>query len=111
MNILLIVIVTAVLQYFGPWWTVVLAPFLILLWRPATTSFRSFATGFLAIALLWLAYGLYLHIRSEGAMSNRIAEIFSLPNGILLLTVTSFVGGLLGGFAALSGYFTKKAMP
>ncbi|MCE7042149.1 hypothetical protein [Dyadobacter sp. CY312] len=110
MNIILIVVVTAICQYFAPWWTVALAPFLILLWRPANTSFNAFLTGFAAIALLWFAYGLYLHTSSEGAMSNRIAQIFSLPNGILLLVVTALVGGLVGGFASLSGHFVRRAV-
>jgi hypothetical protein len=110
MNIILIVVLTAICQYFGPWWTVALAPFLIVIWRPSNTSFAAFLTGFTAVALLWLAYGLYLHTSSEGAMSNRIAQIFSLPNGILLLIVTALVGGLVGGFASLSGYFVRKAV-
>lgn len=110
MNIILIVLLTAICQYFAPWWTVALAPFLILLWRPANTSFNAFITGFAAIALLWLAYGLYLHTSSEGAMSNRIAQIFSLPNGILLLAVTALIGGLVGGFASLSGHFVRRAV-
>lgn len=108
MNFVIIFIVTAILQFFTPWWTVALIPFVIAAWRP-TTSFKSFATGFLAIALLWFLYGLYLHISSQGSMSNKIAEIFSLPNGILLLIVTAFVGGLVGGLSGLSGHFARKA--
>lgn len=107
MNFIIIFIVTALLQFFTPWWTVALIPFIIAAWRP-TTSFQSFFTGFLAIALLWFLYGLYLHINSQGAMSNKIAEIFSLPNGILLLIVTTILGGLVGGLAGLSGYFVRK---
>ena len=107
MNFLIIFIVTAILQLFAPWWTIALVPFLIILWRPLT-PLHAFATGFLAIALLWFFYGLYLHISTEGAMSNRIAEIFSLPNGILLLVVTTIVGGIIGGLSGLSGYFVRK---
>lgn len=110
MNLILIIIITAILQYFAPWWTIAFAPFIILFWRPAETSFKAFLIGFAAVALLWLSYGLYLHFSTEGAMSNRIAQIFSLPNGILLLMVTTFVGGLIGGFAALSGCLVRKAI-
>jgi len=108
MNFLIIFIVTAILQLFTPWWIIALVPFLIMIWRPVS-SFKSFATGFLAIAALWFSYGLYLHLDSQGAMSNRIAAIFSLPNGILLLIVTTVVGGLVGGLSGLSGYFVRKA--
>lgn len=107
MNFILIFIVTAVLQFFTPWWTIALVPFLITLWLPASLV-RSFSVSFTAIALLWFIYGLYLHINSEGAMSNRIAEIFSLPNGILLLIVTTVVGGLIAGFSGLSGSLVRQ---
>ncbi len=109
MNLLIILLVTAILQYFGPWWTVALAPFLVLLWRPTSSSFHAFLTGFAAVGILWFGYGLYQHIGSDGAMSNRIAQIFSLPNGLLLLLVTTLVGGLVGGLAALSGCLVRKA--
>ena len=107
MNFLLIFIVTAILQFFTPWWTVSVVPFLVFIWRPLP-SFRAFLISFIAIALLWFAYGLYLHISSDGAMSNRIAQIFSLPNGILLLLVTALVGGLAGGFSGLAGSLMRQ---
>ena len=107
MNFILIFIVTAVLQFFTPWWTIALVPFLMMLWQPASPV-RSFAVSFGAVALLWFTYGLYLHINSEGAMSNRIAEIFSLPNGILLLFATTIAGGLVAGFSGLSGSLVRQ---
>jgi hypothetical protein len=108
MNLIIIIVVAAICQFFGPWWTAALIPFAALAWRPTATSGKAFLTGFIAIAILWLGYGFYLHMNSEGAMSNRIAQIFSLPNGILLLIVTTLVGGLVGGFGGLSGYLTRQ---
>ncbi|WP_221394805.1 hypothetical protein [Dyadobacter sp. NIV53] len=107
MNFILIFVVTAILQFFAPWWTIALVPFLVSLWQPASPV-RSFAISFASIALLWFTYGLYLHINSEGAMSNKIAEIFSLPNGILLLLVTTVAGGLVAGFSGLSGSLVRQ---
>ncbi len=107
MNFLIIFITTAVFQIFAPWWTIALIPFLVNIWRP-TTPMHSFLVSFAAIATLWFGYGLYLHVNSEGSMSNRIAEIFSLPNGILLLVVTTLVGGLVGGLSGLSGFFVNQ---
>lgn len=108
MNFLIIIFITAILQYFTPWWSVALVPFLVMAWRP-TTSIKSFFTGFSAIAILWLGYGLYLHTISEGAMSNRIAQIFSLPNGLLLLLITMILGGLVGGASGMAGALTRQA--
>lgn len=108
MNFVLIFVITAILQFFTPWWTIALVPFLVNLWIPET-SLKAFALSFAAVALLWFFYGLYLHVSTEGIMSDKISEIFSLPNGILLLLVTALVGGLVGGFAGWSGLVIRKS--
>jgi hypothetical protein len=107
MNFALIIILSVVLQIFAPWWTIAVVPFIILVWLPASSS-GAFWTGFGGIALPWLAYGYYLHFISEGSMSDRVAAIFSLPNGILILVVTTLAGGLVGGLAGLSGHFVRQ---
>lgn len=107
MNFIIIIIITALLQVFAPWWVIAIVPFLVFLIRPSTPG-NAFGTGFAAILVLWLAYEFYLHFISDGAMSNRIASIFSLPNGILLLFVAALVGGLTGGLAALSGCLLRR---
>lgn len=107
MNFLIILILTAVLQFFTPWWTIALVPFFIMAWRPAKPGI-SFLTGFLAIALIWFSYGFYLHHVSEGILSNRIAELFSLPGGFVLLIITTLIGGIVGGLGALSGSFIRQ---
>jgi hypothetical protein len=109
MNFLLIFIICALLQWVAPWWIIALVPFLMMTWRGkyATTSFFQ---GFLAIGTLWFTYGLYQHIHSDGAISNRISEIFSLPNGLILLALTTFIGALVGGTAALAGFYLQKSI-
>jgi hypothetical protein len=106
MNFIFILVLTAVLQFFAPWWVIAIVPFIIHLWRP-TEAFKSFWNSFLAIAALWLSYGYYFHLISNGAISDRIALIFSLPNGLLLLLVSAVIGGLTGGFAGLSGFLIR----
>lgn len=107
MNFIIIFIATAVFQFFAPWWTIALIPFLVCTWRP-NSPLRSFVVSFAAIALLWFSYSLYLHVNSEGAMSNRIATIFSLPSGVWLLAVTTLIGGIVGGLAGLTGTFVRQ---
>jgi hypothetical protein len=107
MNFLLILCISALFQLFVPWWAIAIVPFVISLWRP-TSSPHSFWIGFLAIALLWASYGFYLHFVSGGAMSDKVAEIFSLKKGIVFLVVTAGIGGLVGGMSGLSGYLARK---
>ena len=107
MNFLIIALVSAALQLLAPWYVVAIIPFMVFTLRPATTV-KAFWTGFLGIALVWLVYGYYLHFISKGAMSDRIAEIFTLPSGLLLLVLSALVGGLVGGFAGLSGFLIRQ---
>ena len=107
MNFIIILLVTALLQVFSPWWVIAVVPCAIHLWRP-TAAFNSFWISFLAVGALWLGYGYYLHLVSNGAISDRIAEIFFLPNGLLLLFVSAAIGGLVAGFAGLSGFLVRN---
>lgn len=107
MNFLIIAILSAVLQIFTPWWVIAIVPFVVLAWRPVTSR-GAFWAGFAGIAVPWLLYGYYQHFISDGALSDRVAKIFMLPNGILLLLVTAIVGGLVGGFSGLAGYWVRQ---
>jgi hypothetical protein len=107
MNFILIFLIAAVLQWVGPWWLIALVPFLIIVWRGKDAK-SSFFEGFLAIGTLWFVYGLYQHIHSDGAISNRISEIFGLPNGLILLLFTTLIGAIVGGTAALAGLYLQK---
>lgn len=104
MNFLIILIVTALAQLVVPWWVIAVVPFLVFLWKPVSAS-QGFSVSFAAVGLVWLLYGGWQHTRSEGSMSNRIAELFSLPNGLSLLIVVALVGGSVAGLSGLSGYY------
>ncbi|OJV13792.1 MAG: hypothetical protein BGO21_07110 [Dyadobacter sp. 50-39] len=105
MNFLIIAILSAILQIFAPWWVIAIVPFVIVIARPSSGAFWS---GFGGIAVPWLLYGYYQHFISDGALTDRVAKIFMLPNGILLLLVTALVGGLVGGFSGLAGYWVRQ---
>ena len=110
MNFAAIFILTGLLQLFAPWWVIALVPFLVNLLLPRSAA-AAFWQSLLAVALVWLGYGFYLHLVSGGSMSNRIAEIFTLPNGLVLLAIATIAGGLVGGLAGLSGYLIRKILP
>lgn len=107
MNFVLIAVLSVLLQMFAPWWVIAIIPFLVLIWRSAGPS-GAFWTGFLGVAVPWLLYGYYQHFISDGAMSDRVATIFMLPSGTLLLIVTAVIAGLVGGFSALSGHWARQ---
>lgn len=107
-NLLFIFVIAALLQVLLPWWWIA-APvgFAIGFWAKPSSG-AAFWQGFLAIALLWLAYSLLIDWRTEAILSQRIAQMFMLPNRALLLLIVSLIGGLIGGFSALAGSLSSQ---
>ncbi|CAM3794317.1 hypothetical protein MUGA111182_10105 [Mucilaginibacter galii] len=44
-------------------------------------------------------------------LATRVAALFGAPHWLVLLGVTALIGGLVGGTAALSGLYVKRAAP
>ena len=94
-----------------PWWSIVIASFLISL-IISTKGLSSFIAGFLGIAILWFFSATIIDIKTGSILTERIAAIFSLPNTWLLILITTLIGGLVGGFGALTGsYLRNLIMP
>jgi hypothetical protein len=95
------------LQMLLPWWAIAIMPLLagyILCRKPG----RAFWAGFLGIFLLWGIHALVVHIRTDGILSNKIAELFYLPSGILLVFVTAIFGAIPAGLSGLTGFYLKR---
>jgi len=100
---LLIAIVGFIVQLFLPWWSLAIVSFLAALWL-ARKAGPAFGAGFLGIGLGWLLLSGFYHVRNSGLLTTKVATLFKLPNGVLLICVTVLLGALIGGLAALSGF-------
>lgn len=101
-KIILTAIIAYLLQTMFPWWSVVIASFSIS-FIIYTKGSSSFVGGFLGIGILWFILAMISDIRTDSILTERVAQIFSLPNNLLLILITSIIGGLAGGFGALTG--------
>ncbi len=99
-----IVIVAFILELFMPWWCIAIAAFAA---GYALKSNADFLAGLSGIALLWLIKAWMLDASASAPLTERVAAIFSLSKPLLLL-VTVLLGGLVGGFASMSGAALKK---
>lgn len=113
MKFLLSIILTSLLSFIAgiyfPWWTIAIVAFLVAMLIPQTIT-RSFFAGFLAIFLLWAILALWIDIKNDSILSNRVAQLFSLGYSFIIIVVTAFTGALISGLAAISGsaLVTKK---
>ncbi|WP_303309462.1 hypothetical protein [Hymenobacter sp. BT730] len=107
---LLILVLAALAQLFLPWWIITPLCFVLAAWRGHTGG-RAWLAGFGGIGLGWVLVAGWLHVRTEGILSHRVAQLLPLGgNGWLLVLVTAVLGGLVGGFAALAGAWVRQAV-
>jgi hypothetical protein len=103
-----IIIVSYILELFFPWYTIAIAAFIL---GYALKSQANFLAGFLAIGVLWIAKAWLTDSVGDSDLANRVAHIFTLPNKSLLYAFMALVGGLVGGFAALTGALLRRSRP
>ena len=110
MLFLIILILSFASGYFLPWWIVAIISFLTAL-IIGTTAKSSFWQAFIAVLIVWIVLALFKSIPNDHILVKRIAGLFFLPSSWwgVVLALTGLIGGLVGGFAALSGLLVKKA--
>ena len=104
---LLIALLGFILQLVLPWWSLAVVSFLAAWWL-ASRPGSAFWAGFFGIGLGWLVMSLFYNFRNDGLLAGKVATLFKLPHVAILIFVTILIGALIGGLAALSGYFFRK---
>ncbi len=101
-KVVLIAGLSYITEQFLPWWSVVLCAFLVNVLIP-TKSFNAFISGFLGVGLLWLVFAWMIDSSTDSILTEKIAQLFQLNQSGLVVAATAAIGGLTGGFAALTG--------
>jgi hypothetical protein len=104
-QLLAIIALAYILELFLPWYYIAVASFMM---GYVLKSKANFLAGFLAIAILWFVKAWLQDSDGSSDLTERVANIFTLPEKEFLFVVTSIVGGLVGGFAAWSGSLLKR---
>ena len=90
-----------------PWFTPFIVAFLFGLTLGKSKS-NGFLAGFLGVGIFWCLAALIPHLQNGGILTVKIAAMFSSEmdaniTPLVLLIVTSLIGGILGGMTSLSG--------
>ncbi|MFK7953443.1 MAG: hypothetical protein AB8B73_11400 [Ekhidna sp.] len=106
MKLLIRLIAIGVLTYFiSPlsfWWIAMIISFAVCYVSPSS-GLNAFVAGFLGVGLVWIGQSWRMDVANESNFSNVIVELFPINESFYLILVTGLVGGLAGGFSALSG--------
>ena len=112
MKFLAALILTALLAFIAglylPWWGIVIAAFIVALivYQKAGIAFLSAFSG---LFLLWSGLSLWIDTKNESIFSAKIGVLLGVGNNpFLLILITGIAGGLVAGFAAMSGSFLRS---
>ncbi|MFD0792981.1 hypothetical protein ACFQZX_05090 [Mucilaginibacter litoreus] len=103
----IILLLAFVCGYIIPWWVACALAFITAIFL-GKTSAQAFWSGFGGIGLAWLALALLKSIPNDHILADRVAHIFHLSGWKMILAVTVAIGGIAGGFSALSGLMVKR---
>jgi hypothetical protein len=106
--VLSIIILSAILGGILPWWIIAPVAFLIcylfkLKW------YNGFLAGFVALFILWAGVAFFIDHSNEHILSNKISILFfKSVKPFALIAMTGLIGGLVAGFAGMTGAFLVK---
>ena len=111
MKFLVAIILTALLAFIGglflPWWNIAIVALLIAVLLNQNAG-KSFLAGFLGLFLLWGVLAWWINMKNEGILASKIASVLPLGgSAFVLIIVTGIIGGLVAGFAAMSGSYLR----
>ena len=107
MKLFLRLILIAVLTYFFsllfPWWIIVIIGLGVGLLIPGG-SLSNFISGFVGVGIIWMGHAWNLDAQNGSQFTLTILEVLGIfDDPIVLIAFTGFIGGLVGGFATMTG--------
>lgn len=111
LQVVAIIITAYILELFLPWYSIAIAAFIF---GYLLRSDLNFLAGFIAIGFLWFVKAALIDSASTSLLADQVAQIFPLKQKVWLYLVTVVLGGLVGGFAAMTGAALgrkKSALP
>lgn len=111
MKFIVAILLTALLTFaFGlylPWWSMVIASFLVALFIYQKPGW-AFLSGFLAGAILWGVMAAVISGNNDGIMAGKMSELILKKHSPgLLMVLTALLAALPSGAAALSASLLK----
>lgn len=114
MKFLLATILTALLSFIAGiyvplWWFFAVVALLVALLVHQRAG-KAFFAGFLGLFILWFVLIFWMDNGNDGVLSVKIASMLPLGGSKwTLIIVTAIIGGLIAGFAGLSGSYLRSS--
>jgi hypothetical protein len=107
-SILALMLVSLGLGMLLPWWSIVIAGFLVGFTLPQK-PFLSFLAGFTALFISWIGLAGWLSVQNGHILAKRMSALFlQQEQPVFLLLATAIVGAVMGGVATWSGTLVRR---
>lgn len=113
MKFIFSILLTALLSFafgiFLPWWSIAIAA-LVVAFAIHQAPWKAFVTGFLGIFLLWFFLVFTINSANDGILAGKVSVIIIKSDSpTALMLVTALIGGVVGGFGALTGSLMRRS--
>jgi len=95
--------------WLGPWWTIVIVAIVAGFLFPSSGR-SAFWQGVIGVSLLWGISTITIYLKNDGILMDRVAPIFFMPQGWMLIPVTILIGAVLGGLACYAGWKLRRSL-
>jgi hypothetical protein len=112
MKFIIAIILTALLGYaaplYLPWWSFAITSLVVAIAIHQKPG-KAFMAGFAGLCVLWGIHASILDSANDSILSEKVAYILPLGgSSMILIWITAIIGGLVSGFAALTGSFARS---
>jgi hypothetical protein len=107
-SLLLIALVSFAVGLYFPWWTIAIVSFLVslLIYQKPGIAFTS---GFIALFVLWGSLAWFRSLANDHILANKMSLLILKSNSPgTLIFLTTLIGAIIGGMAALTGSLVRK---
>jgi hypothetical protein len=102
-NFILTILVSLLLSWVFPWWSVMVAALATSIFIPLKRA-AVFFVPFFAVFLFWAVYSYILSSANDFTLAKKISQLLMLGgNPYLLIAVTGILGGIAAGMSAVLG--------
>jgi len=104
-----IIVLGFILQSFFAWWSIVLVAGIVGA-AIKLNNLQSYLVGFLGVFLLWGAYAAFLNNANDGILAGKMGALFGGLGTFQMVLITALLGGIIGGFGALTGRLGRSLL-
>jgi hypothetical protein len=107
-SIILIALLSFAAGMYLGWWSLALTAFAVSALIPLK-PWQAWVSGFLGLFLLWGVLAWWIDVRNLHILSQKMAQVLPAGGSVtVLILLTALVGGLVAGFAALTGSYLRR---